>query len=490
MARRWPSVLLSAGAVLLLASLYLPWRTQSCESLGPFGCRSIGGWDSAAALVAVLLALAAAAAAWNTALLPRLPLARLALLGAYFGLVVDVHVRSIASLLRAEGFSVHHAYGEYLGLFAVIVVLAGAIFLRRNEVVRRRAPVDLLVIGLTVALAVSSLIPWSGDFSSSILDPVRGAVVLALFAVPLESRVPTSRQRLALAAGAATFSGGAVAESTYGHPVGLWIGLAWALALAALTASQSRPFGAVNGASWREVATAAAAMLFLASLFLPWLRSCIPGSCLSIGGWGLGAVPVAAALLAVLLVAGLSESALVAAFGLMAVTLGVQVVHASSADIVSIAYGPVIGLLFAGAAIVCALRPTRARLPDFPIRLIPIVVCVAYLAFVVLPWWYVLPTRSTFVFAPFSWLTVAGALLAIQLVWSWTRPGNAALVAVPLLLLALAVVDLIEMRSRGLTWGAGIVVALVLLLAYLGRVEQRVGLRNWRVPELLRVDRL
>jgi hypothetical protein len=60
----------------------------------------------------------------------------------------------------------------------------------------------------------------------------------------------------------------------------------------------------------------------------------------------------------------------------------------------------------------------------------------------------------------------------------------------PLTLLALAVVDLIHTRSRGITWSAAIVVALTFVLAYLGRVEQRVGLGKWRVPEVLRVDRI
>jgi hypothetical protein len=234
-------------------------------------------------------------------------------------------------------------------------------------------------------------------------------------------------------------------------------------------------------------------MLFLASLFLPWMRVCDSDGCWPVHGWESGATPVAAALLAVLLVGGLSEPALVAGFGLLAVTLGVQLVDAASPDpFVSLAYGAGVGLFFAGATVVVAvaeLRPTRVRIPD-PIRLVPVVVCVAYLAFIVLPWWNVIAARSTFVFASFSWLTVAGALLALHLVWSWTRSRNDAIVVVPLLLLALAVVDLIEMGSHGRTWAAGIVVALVLLLAYLGRVEQRVGLRNWRLPEILRVDRL
>jgi hypothetical protein len=74
MRRRVPSAFLLAGAVLLLASLYLPWQQAACRSpscSGGFGGRfvaetqSVDGWSSqvggAAALVAVLLACAAGA---------------------------------------------------------------------------------------------------------------------------------------------------------------------------------------------------------------------------------------------------------------------------------------------------------------------------------------------------------------------------------------------------------------------------------------------
>jgi len=118
----------------------------------------------------------------------------------------------------------------------------------------------------------------------------------------------------------------------------------------------------------------------------------------------------------------------------------------------------------------------------------------------VVPWWDVLPRRlqsqSLAHFAPISWLTVAGALLAIHLLGSWARriarPSQSAdrLVLLPLALLAIAALDLIRLRDAGITWGGGIVVGLCLLLSLLGRIEQRDGLENFRVPEVLRVDRL
>jgi hypothetical protein len=146
------------------------------------------------------------------------------------------------------------------------------------------------------------------------------------------------------------------------------------------------------------------------------------------------------------------------------------------------------------------LRPPRFERNRLLVRLAPITACLAYLVIVVLPWWDVLPRRlesqSLVRFSLLSWLTVAGALLAIHLLGSWGRriagPSESAdrLVLLPLALLALAALDLVRLRDAGINWGGGIVVGLCLLLALLGRIEQREGLENFRVPEVLRVDRL
>jgi hypothetical protein len=90
---------------------------------------------------------------------------------------------------------------------------------------------------------------------------------------------------------------------------------------------------------------------------------------------------------------------------------------------------------------------------------------------------------------------VAGALLAVWLLCEWAGRtadvGDAddRLVLIPLAMLSLAALDLIQFRDGGITWGGGAVVVLCLLLAQLGRVEQRDGLESLRIPEILRVDR-
>ena len=50
--------------------------------------------------------------------------------------------------------------------------------------------------------------------------------------------------------------------------------------------------------------------------------------------------------------------------------------------------------------------------------------------------------------------------------------------------------SLIGERQYSLNWGGWIVVVTSVLLALLGWLERRGGLERFRVPELLRVDRL
>ena len=93
-------------------------------------------------------------------------------------------------------------------------------------------------------------------------------------------------------------------------------------------------------------------------------------------------------------------------------------------------------------------------------------------------------------FAPFSWITVAGALLALTLIRLWLeRPSDTRqLFLVPAVIATLAALDLA--RAETITWGGGIVLALCGLLALCAFVEQRGGLGELRIPEILRVDRL
>ena len=132
--------------------------------------------------------------------------------------------------------------------------------------------------------------------------------------------------------------------------------------------------------------------------------------------------------------------------------------------------------------------------PPFDARLVPILLCLVYLAVVVPTWWGALlfsfDAPSVFWFAPFSWITVVGALLALMLIRLWLErpPDTRRLVFVPAVIAVLAALDLV--RAETITWGGGIVLGLCALLALSAWLEHARGLGTLQVPEILRVDRL
>ena len=124
--------------------------------------------------------------------------------------------------------------------------------------------------------------------------------------------------------------------------------------------------------------------------------------------------------------------------------------------------------------------------------------CIGYLAVVVLPWWNVLPdaAQSALRFSSFSWLTIAGVTASVSLLCVWAEgagafaPVGRLVVLLPAGLVGLAVLDLIQVRNAGVTWGRAVVPALGVVLLLFGWIEERGGLENFKVPEILRVDRL
>jgi hypothetical protein len=546
MRRRWSGVLVLAGALFLLVSLYLPWQKASCGPeclrgqggdvtglLNLFsGNLTVDGWSSgigdAAALSALLLAAVAGVALARPNLEGRLPLGLCAVFVGYFAFAVAAAARSVAHQREVgmNGVDFHDAYGAYLGVAGGIVALLAATALRRKELVRERSVSRLAALVLGLGLLVSFLLPWqrvAGPHLTflGIEEPaaVLAAVTVCVAAVWWMSESSIG-ERLGVSATTALFTVAAVSAVTFGvaHAYGAWVGLGLALALLALALLGTAPVSRPARPPRHAVAVAAAAAVLLAALFLPWQNVCYPtgsdlgpysGRCLSTNGWVTIAGSAAAALATLLVVATFALRRLAASvvelsvgFALFVATLGFEVAARGSSG-VHVGYASIVG--FAGAALLLILALVRVRLPSFErnrllIRLAPIKVCLVYLVIVVVPWWDVLPRRlqsqSLVHFAPISWLTVAGALLAIHLSGSWarriTRPSERAdrLVLIPLGMLALATLDIVRLRDAGITWGGAIVVGLCLLLALLGRIEQREGLESLRVPEILRVDRL
>jgi hypothetical protein len=553
--RSLPALVLSAGGLALLVSLYLPWQsTGSCSEqdygfgtqggtvcglLDLFsGVRTLDGLSTdvgrAAALFALLLVVVGAAAWARPGLARRLPLGRAALLAGYFGLAVGVQTRSDAHQQWSPG-TFHYAYGAYLGLAATIVILVAGAVGRRGELARFRSASQCVLVLLVGGLVGAFLLPWEhvmlfgpneviASFAVPGIASAAAAVAAALaMCLPVQWSRPRAvlAERLGFAAAVALFTGAAAVSFPpfYGQRAyGLWLALGFAGGLLLLALVDGRRRLSLVEPSWRQLAAAVAGVLFIASLFLPWERQCyaansgfgpLGGHCFSTNAWARTLPTAAAALLALALVVAvleprrlrLSVVELAAGFGLLVATIGFGLEEGVGGGFqVGHAYGSTIGFVLAAA--LCASALLGSRLPSLDwrrvaVRLTPIAACAAYLTIIVLPMWDVFqePFHAPPIYPPLSWLTIVGALLGIHLLGMWFRgiagaPGSPDLVLLPLALLALASVDFINQRGNVATWGRGALVSLCLLLALLGRIEQRGGLESARIPKALRFDRL
>ena len=527
--RPWPALLLLLGGALLLVSLYLPWQRLSLD-LSEFGeqrgsvdsllhlfagTESLEGWSSgvapAAALAALLLVALSGAAYASPTLVARLPLGRCALVAAFFAVAVAVGTRSHAmSLTRgaeaidAVDLQAKAAYGSFVGLGAVAVTLMAALLLRRAEVSAYRSPTAVAGALLVLGLLVAFLLPWTrfaGFDDTGVAGPA--AQVAAVFAIcmPAAKSAPV---RVGLTLLAALFTAAAFSTTTfpYGRAYGAWIGVGFALGLVVLSLGGARRPD-VQGVPWSRLVLGASCLLLVASFFLPWQEFCYPaesgslsGRCVSVNGWPIESGAGAAALAIGLFLREFARmrrvpprAELAAGIALLVTTLGFQVGYGGE---FRLGYGFWIGAVCTGVIVVLAAASLSRPLLDA--RLAPIALCLVYLAVVVPTWWGALlfsfDAPSVFWFAPFSWITVAGALLALTLIRLWFErpPDTRRLVFIPAVIAVLAALDLV--RAETITWGGGIVLGLCALLALSAWLQHARGLGTLQVPKILRVDRL
>jgi hypothetical protein len=509
------------GGALLLVALYLPWQRVSIDFhefrvdpsfLDVFGSEPFEGWRStvapASALAALLLVGLSAVAFARPALTSRLPLGRCALIAAYFGVGVAVDTRSQGELaVTGTEETLRFAYGAYLGIGAATAMLLAALALRGRELRQFRSPFHMAAATLALALLLVLLLSWAHfmefEFRGIPTAPAQVAAVVAIC-------TPSASRSLALLAGlfaAAAFSAYATSDLELRYGAWLGLGLAICFAIVSLSGGIRRPD--LQQIPWTRLVLSAAGLLLLTSFYLPWQEYCYPADtfgptpgppssrtvCVSPSAWRSEAAS-GAALLAIALILGElgrlrrlpSRNELAAGIVLLVTTLGFQFGHGGEYDL---RYGFWIGV--ACTAVIVALAAARVRPPPLDARLAPIALCLAYLAVVVPTWWGVLDPfgpRRFFWFAPFSWITVAGALLALMLIRLWLElPSDRRLLFfVPAVIAALAGLDLA--RFETITWGGGIVLGLCALLAMCAFVEERGGLGELRIPEILRIDRL
>jgi hypothetical protein len=517
------------------------------QNMFAFACshERIDGWSSVgdlAALSALLLALATVGAIVWPSLWSRLPALPLGLVLAYFVLAVAAQTRLDSQRdarqpieTGAGGLDYHVAYGMYVGLAGAALALLGAGFAIGGARSVRPPLRRLCVAALTTGFLVSLLLPWHrmGLTASlrvselGVTDPagaIAAVAALGLLSASWATAGTRSIESIGLALGALLFGGAAFAAAfDVDRAYGAWIGLGLALLAALVTLADRsvldwiRPMTAYLGAA----ATACAAVV--TSLFLPWQTACyghtadlsrlgLAGRCVSSNGLGL--VGSTAALLTIGLVVAVatpgfsrrvvSSFELATGVCLLLATVGFRL-HTGSQNGVrlGVGYGSIVG--FVAAAVLVALVLARVRLswPDVKSmapRLLPLGLGGVYVAAVVVPWWGVLPDEiwSTFRprFAAISWLTITSALLGIRLVYVWAGQsrGNSdrgpELVLLSVALVALGVLDAVPLPTVQLTWNGGVLLGLGVPLTLLALIEERGGLRNVRVPEILRVDRI
>lgn len=511
MRRPWWALVLLAGGALLLVALYLPWQRFSFDvhefGVDPsvLGLEPFEGWNSsvapATALAALLLVGLSAVAFARPGLTARLPLGRCALAAAYFGVAVAVETRSQGEIGLGETADLRLAYGAYLGLGAAAALLVAGLALRRAELRALRSLFSATAAILAAALLLVFLLPWATfmefDYRGIVVPAAQVAAVVAIC-------TPGATRSLALLVfpfTAATFS---ALTPELDRRYGAWLGAGLAIAFAALALSGGIRRPELGRIPWLRLALSAAGLLLVSSFFLPWQEYCYPedeslsgpwaGMCVSQPVWGSVAAAGAALLAIALIVGELGRSdrlppraELVAGIALLVTTLGFQFSHGGEYDL---RYGFWIGA--ACTAVIVVLAALTLSPPPLDARLAPIGLCLAYLAVVVPTWWGVpsSDSRLFFWFAPFSWITLVGALLALTLIRLWLErpPDTRWLLLVPAVIAALAGLDLA--RAEAVSWGGGIVLGLCALLALCGWVERTRRFGPLNIPEILRVDRL
>jgi len=530
---------LAIGASLLLASLYLPWQTFSSSGLKELGAGGgsaanlrnlfggsfhLDGWSvstgSACGLAGLaLLALALVRFLTHRVAL-RLPLTFCALTAAYFTAAVGAGTRAKAEFYSGiSGVGSHYGYAVYIAASGVLLVLLGAAGAGRRETFRDGSLWVIARWGLAIAFLVAALLPWWQHPRNLGIDnpPLVVAAGLACLLV-----LPLAAGAVMLVAGSiAVLAGATLVQSPIpgANPAyGGWLGVDISVALLLTAAGSLKSIPVVSRLSIERAAIVSLALVVVASLFLPWQHECyrigaghhVLSGCYSAAGWPsllgttIGALAIASIVAALnprLQLAPRIE--LAGALGVMVVTLALVVgeVNPGPGVRIGLAYGAWIGC--AASAGLIALAVAGLRLPPFrPLalrgELFGTAIALLYVLAIVLSWWPIwsISIEDAFGFERVSWLTVAGVLVAVRVMFMWTRVAGGrvkdawSFVALPLFMLAIAALGLILARGNGISWAGMLVVTLCTLLAALGFAEQRGGLATLRVPELLRVDRL
>jgi hypothetical protein len=525
---------LLAGGAILLVGQYLSWAVQRVEPISNFfggqGGPSVGlpnlftsgdsvtGWAADSVLSTILLLLLALVAVARPEVSDKLPLGFALLATCLFVAADGLGVRRYADLVTREtGEHFRVGRGVFVTLIGLAVCVAAVAALRFTELMSLDRSA-LLVQAIGVGLLVSLFLPWqrfsagSQSTTSNGFDlPASAVLIVLVLALVTRMHMPGRGPRLVLAAAALVVVLGMFSPTLgFVRASGTWIGLGLAIVLVVLALDGAWRGLAIDWARvWPYAVPAGAAML----LFLPWEHVCSPtavgrpvGGCLAYHGWSFEP-GIAIGMFALLWALGLGapavarvEVALLAA--ILVSTVGFEVSPVRKNVVPSLAWGAVVTYVATGLLVALVLghaamaTSLRGRLY---LRLVPLAVCVAYLAVVAVPWWHVLPFRvdEALQFGSPSWLSILGVAAAIRLARSWWEPAPKRadvgwLTFLPLFLFGTAAAVAVEAHHEGsgIGWGGGTVIVLAGLLAVMGWIEEHGGLERLEVPEILRIDRI
>lgn len=527
---RLPLLGILGASATFLASLYLPWVSATAPlpgsgsggisgllNLTAGGFDQTSGWFSSFGAAAGLIALGVFAA---TALelagrsgTFRLPLPAAAFALLFLSVMTALEVWNYGLRYGDLHAVLHRDVGMYLGLVSAAIVFVCAVGTQALAFRPRFSLSGTAGVALTGTLLAGFLVPQltvhvtrlPADssfigyqlFSVGLLVQV-AICVLACFSIPLWRRTAAARERLALTAAIALLTAGfLVPLRSFSRfwPWELWLLLACAgalLVLSLVTGSKLQ----VTRPRLADVATIAAAVIFLASLFLPWQKEdCAPGACAYLAdGWSSGGGN--AGIFTVLLLIGLLGYR--RKFRELAVGAAV---YAAAAGLEITSHGPLLyGALlgFAGATVLLVDAARHFRpIPQarFAVRIVPLALCLGFLSFIV---GEMTRNLDTTLALQSPWrqgeLAVAAMWLGLRLLvrWSDNPRDSDEVVLLPVALLAVTTLDLIVVRGFGISWGGLVSVFLCLVLALCGWVERyRGGLDRFRIPEeIWRIDRL
>jgi hypothetical protein len=507
---RLPLLVILAGSLTFIASLYLTWVVAVAparDNTGPgsgvfnlFNPFAFGGWGTfgqAAALAAIALIVLVLVGFVRPELADSLPFGGCAIALATLALVNAASLTEGIYRLEYEHASAHLSTGAYVGGAAAFVALLGAAAASRAELTELGSATVAAATLLTAGLVAAYVLPafnanthsptGASDFQFISVGTYGTAIMLLIASFGLTfwlGAAPLRRLSAALVILVLTV-GGFSTLGTHAHwPYEAWLAIGSAAGLLVLAL-------ATNGLprlSWPTRPHALAlegAALVLTSLFFNWEKACPDReTCFVFNGWTGGLSGGLVAILVVLLIGfGRLAPELAITVGIYAVGTGLAITtHAS------LGYGAYLG--FAGAALLLlAVATQRGTLPSPRFRIVPIV---ASLAFVAIP--ALALTRrieELTIWRPWflSLFEAAAIVVALRLCRRWLagRAGDAELLLLPNVLLALSALNVGEIQHVfSIHWESLLALALCVFLIVCGLVERAGGIPE----EIWRVDRI